>query len=66
VAGLHKAADLAKLGVQRLSAGSGISQIVWQRIAKLTEAFLTTGDSERFTRDFMEYGELQKLFANTR
>jgi hypothetical protein len=66
LAGHHKAADLAKLGVQRLSAGSGISLIVWQRIGKLTEAFLATGDSERFTRDFMAYGDLQKLFANTR
>ena len=64
--GLPKAADLAKLGVRRLSAGSGISQIVWQRIGKLTEAFLATGDSESFTKDFMAYGELQKIFANTK
>lgn len=64
--GLPKAADLAKLGVRRLSAGSGISQIVWQRIVKLTEAFLATGDSELFAKDSMARGELQKLFANTK
>lgn len=63
---LPRAADLAKLGVRRLSAGSGISQIVWQRIVKLTEAFLATGDSELFAKDSMAHGELQKLFANTR
>jgi 2-methylisocitrate lyase-like PEP mutase family enzyme len=64
--GLPKTDDLSKLGGRRLSAGSGISQTVWQRIGKPTEAFLATGDSERFTKDFMSYGELQKLFVNTK
>lgn len=59
--GLPKAADLAKLGVRRLSAGLGISQIVCRRIGKLTEAFLATEDSDDFTKDFMACGELQKL-----
>ena len=63
---LPTASDLAKLGVRRLSAGAGISQIVWQRILKLTEAFLATGDSELFAKDSMAHGELQKLFANTK
>lgn len=61
--GLPKSADLAKLGVRRLSAGSGIAQIVWQRIGTLTEAFLASGESELFTKDFMAHGELQKLFT---
>jgi 2-methylisocitrate lyase-like PEP mutase family enzyme len=64
--GLPKAADLAKLGVRRLSAGPAISQIAWQRIAKLTEAFLAAGDSELFAKDSMAHGTLQKLFANTK
>jgi 2-methylisocitrate lyase-like PEP mutase family enzyme len=34
--GLPRASDLAKLGVRRLSAGSGISQVIWQHVAKLT------------------------------
>jgi 2-methylisocitrate lyase-like PEP mutase family enzyme len=62
--GLPKMADLAKLGVRRLSAGPGISQIVWQQIAKVTEVFLATGDSEMFAQDSMTRGELQRLFAN--
>lgn len=49
-----------------VSAGSGISQMVWQQIGNLIEAFLATGDPERFTKDFMAYGELQTLFANTK
>ena len=57
--GLPKAADLAKLGVRSLSALSGVSQIVWQRIRKLPEAFLAAGDSELFTKGFMAHGELQ-------
>ncbi|XWK70926.1 isocitrate lyase/phosphoenolpyruvate mutase family protein [Tunturiibacter gelidiferens] len=61
---LPKAADLAKLGVRRLSVGSGISQIVWHRIAKLMEGFLAAGDSELFAKDSMAHGELQKLFGN--
>jgi len=64
--GLPKAADLAKLGVRRLSVGPAISQIAWQRIAKLTEAFLAAGDSELFAKDSMAHGTLQKLFANTK
>jgi 2-methylisocitrate lyase-like PEP mutase family enzyme len=61
--GLPKAADLAKLGVRRLSAGPAISQVVWQRIVKLTELFLATADSELFAKDSMAHAELQKLFA---
>jgi 2-methylisocitrate lyase-like PEP mutase family enzyme len=64
--GLPKASDLAKLGVRRLSAGPGISQIVWQRIAKLTEAFLAAGDSQLFAEDFMAHGALQQLFTDTK
>jgi 2-methylisocitrate lyase-like PEP mutase family enzyme len=64
--GLPKVADLAKLGVRCLSAGSGISQIVWQRIVKLTEAFLAAGDSELFAKDFLAHGTLQKLFAGVK
>lgn len=64
--GLPKAAELVKLGVRRLSAGSGISQIIWRHVAKLTETFLAEGDSELFTKDFMAHGQIQGLFADSR
>ncbi len=64
--GLPKASELAKLGVRRLSAGSGIPQVIWQRVAKLTEAFLAEGDSELFAKDYMGHGQLQALFAGAK
>jgi 2-methylisocitrate lyase-like PEP mutase family enzyme len=64
--GLPRASDLAELGVRRLSAGSGIPQVIWQRTAKLMEAFLAEGDSELFAKDYMAYAQLQALFAGAK
>ena len=43
-----------------------VSQIIWQHVAQLTEAFLAEGDSGLFTKDYMAHSELQKLFAGAR
>jgi 2-methylisocitrate lyase-like PEP mutase family enzyme len=64
--GLPKAGELVELGVRRLSAGSGISQIIWRHVAKLTETFLAEGDSALFTKDYMAHGQLQGLFADAK
>ena len=61
--GLPNAAELAKLGVRRLSAGSGISQIVWSRISQLAKSFLETGASEPMSQDYLAHADLQRLFA---
>lgn len=66
VPGLPPAKELAALGVRRLSAGSALSQMVWQRFAELAESFLASGDSLLLSKDAMEYGRLQSLFAKTR
>ncbi len=60
---LPKVSELAKLGVRRLSAGSGIPQVIWQHVAKLAEAFLAEGDSALFAKDHLSHGQLQALFA---
>lgn len=61
--GLPNAVELAKLGVRRLSAGSGISQVVWNRVAQLAKAFLETGASDPNSQDYMAHADLQRLFA---
>jgi len=61
-AGVLSAEELKKLGVQRLSSGTGIPQIIWSRVAELAKAFLATGDSELLFKNSMAYGTLQKSF----
>jgi hypothetical protein len=56
------AGKLAKLGVKRLSAGSGISQIIWHHAATLAEKFLKNGDSGVLNNNPMPYAKLQGLF----
>jgi len=63
VPGLPNAEQLAKLGVKRLSAGSGISQLIWQQAAMLAARFLKEGDSAALDGDPMAYTKLQELFA---
>ena len=64
--GLPKVNELAKLGVRRLSAGSGIPQIAWQQVAHLAETFFAEGDSDLFTKDYMAHARLQQLFASVK
>ncbi|MDB5976507.1 MAG: hypothetical protein JWR07_3267 [Nevskia sp.] len=58
------AAELAKAGVKRISAGSGISQVVWAQVEKMARDFLETGHSEPLSEGLMPYGKLQGLFAD--
>ena len=59
--GLPAAADLAKLGVRRLSAGSGIAEAVWGRAAALAKAFLQDGVSEALVDGAMGYGAINAI-----
>ncbi|KAA5532552.1 isocitrate lyase/phosphoenolpyruvate mutase family protein [Taibaiella lutea] len=61
--GLPKADRLADLGVKRLSAGTGVSQLVWQTAASAAKAFLEDGDSDVFSENAMPIGKLQGLFS---
>ncbi|WP_233836546.1 isocitrate lyase/PEP mutase family protein [Paraburkholderia sp. ZP32-5] len=61
--GLADATTLGKLGVRRLSAGSGISQIVLGKTKTLAQDFLKHGRSEALDDQPLPYGEIQGLFA---
>jgi len=60
--GLANAAELGKLGVRRLSAGSGISQALWGKAEKLARDFLQSGSSDVVFEGAMSYAQLQDLF----
>lgn len=59
--GLAPAAELQKLGVRRLSAGSGIAEAVWGRAAALAEAFLKDGVSDVLSEGAMGYGAINAI-----
>jgi len=61
--GLAAAKDLSGWGVKRLSAGSGIAQMMWGYVAGLARNFLENGESGPLTGSDMPYGELQALFS---
>ncbi|OWJ68561.1 isocitrate lyase/PEP mutase family protein [Inquilinus limosus] len=61
--GLPGAAELAGLGVRRLSAGSGISQTVYAQIAGLARSFLVDGVSDPLVSGAMPYPEINALMA---
>lgn len=63
--GLAAAAELERLGVRRLSAGSGIPQMLWGHAEKLARDFLDTGRSESMAEGAMPYPQLQALFAGS-
>jgi 2-methylisocitrate lyase-like PEP mutase family enzyme len=60
--GLADATELGKLGVRRLSAGSGISQVVWAKAAALAREFLESGRSDPLSEASMPYLQLQGIF----
>jgi len=60
---LPAAAELAALGVRRLSAGSGISQALWGQAAVLARGFLETGHSTPLAEGAMPYPEINGLFT---
>jgi hypothetical protein len=59
--GLPPAAELGKLGVKRLSAGSSISAAVWGRTASLVKAFLSER-SDALADEAMGYSAINRLF----
>jgi 2-methylisocitrate lyase-like PEP mutase family enzyme len=61
--GLPPAAELQALGVRRLSAGSGIAQAIFGRIASMAAAFLKTGASDPLGEGAMPYAEINALMA---
>ena len=60
---LPAAKELRKLGVRRLSSGTGIPQSIWGRVAELAKGFLGTGVSTPMFEHSMPYGTLQRLFT---
>jgi len=62
--GLPPAAELARLGVRRLSAGSGISQALWGKAAALAADFLKSGKSEPLGDGAMAYPAINALFQH--
>jgi 2-methylisocitrate lyase-like PEP mutase family enzyme len=63
VPGLADAATLGKLGVRRLSAGSGISQVVLGKAKAIAQDFLENGRSETLNDKPLPYSAIQGLFA---
>lgn len=63
VPSLADAATLGKLGVRRLSAGGGISQVVLGKAKLLAQDFLNNGRSDVLGENALPYAELQGLFA---
>jgi len=60
--GVPSADALHKLGVRRLSAGSGIPQALWAVAADMAKGFLATGSAGPLLDKAMPYGQLQALF----
>ena len=63
--GLMPVHELGQIGVRRLSAGSGISQMLWGHAETLARDFLDNGRSESLAEGAMPYGRIQALFAGT-
>jgi 2-methylisocitrate lyase-like PEP mutase family enzyme len=61
--GLPSASELAALGVRRLSAGSGLAQAAFGRVASLAAAFLRDGVSAPLADGAMLYPEINALLA---
>jgi 2-methylisocitrate lyase-like PEP mutase family enzyme len=61
--GLPDAPTLGQLGVRRLSAGSGIAQVVLGRTKAMAQDFLADGRSEALDDKPLPYAEIQQLFA---
>jgi len=62
--GLPDGATLLRLGVRRLSAGSGIAQRLWLEATALAREFLETGRSDPLFAAGMPYGDINGLMKN--
>ncbi len=60
---LPPGAELAALGVRRLSAGSDVAEVVYGRIADVAASFLREGSSDVLVEGAMPYAEIQALIA---
>jgi 2-methylisocitrate lyase-like PEP mutase family enzyme len=60
--GLPPAEELQRLGVARLSAGSGIPQALWSVAAGMARGFIDSGNAGPLIAKAMPYGDLQALF----
>lgn len=60
-AGLPGAAELERLGVRRLSAGSALASAAYGRVAMLARDFLADGASEPLMEDSLPWGEMNAL-----
>ena len=63
VPGLPSAAELGRLGVRRLSAGTGVTQAVYGRVKDLAEAFLKDGAADPVSTWGMDYPDINALFG---
>lgn len=61
--GLLPVAELAALGVKRLSAGSALPEYLWGRVAAIGGAFLKDGVSDPICADPMPYRDINALMA---
>lgn len=59
--GLPGAAELERLGVRRLSAGSALASAAYGRTASLARGFLADGASEPLMEDSLSWGEMNAL-----
>jgi len=59
--GLSGAAELERLGVRRLSAGSGLASAAFGRVAALTRAFLADGNPEPMMEGGLPWSEMNAL-----
>jgi 2-methylisocitrate lyase-like PEP mutase family enzyme len=59
--GLSGAAELERLGVRRLSAGSGLASAAFGRVAALTRAFLADGNPEPMMKGALPWSEMNAL-----
>ncbi|MEM6456768.1 MAG: isocitrate lyase/phosphoenolpyruvate mutase family protein [Acidobacteriota bacterium] len=60
--GLPAVAELQRLGVRRLSAGTSLAQMVYGQVSERAAAFLRDGDSDATTADGMPYADINALF----
>ncbi len=61
--GLPGAVELGRLGVRRLSSGSGLAQALFGRARELASTFLREGDSDAFMIGNMTYAEINDLIT---
>jgi 2-methylisocitrate lyase-like PEP mutase family enzyme len=61
LAGVPPAAELAALGVRRLSSGSGLAESVYARLSELGSGFLRTGESAPLSQQALPYSQLNAL-----